>query len=153
MSKSLRAFCRAICSCGLKSKEFVSTGTVNTKIYVEECLKRRLLPFLKDHGCSTFFWPDHATCHYGKEALEFYRNNNITVVTKEANTPNCPQLRPTEKYWVHMKRKLKKTKSKATNEKDFRSKWRKQAKNIDETAVQRLMGGLKSKVLQFWIEK
>lgn len=35
---------QAICTCGLKSQPFVTSGTMNSKVYLEECLKKRLLP-------------------------------------------------------------------------------------------------------------
>lgn len=41
---------QAICSCGLKSSEFVTTGSINTEIYLNECIKKRLLPFLALHN-------------------------------------------------------------------------------------------------------
>ena len=37
---------QAICSCGLKSEIFITTGTLNQQIYVGECLEKRLLPFI-----------------------------------------------------------------------------------------------------------
>ena len=46
---------QAICTCGLKSNRF---------------LQKRSLPFLKRHNCSVLFWPDLASCHYGKKAME-----------------------------------------------------------------------------------
>ncbi|XP_055598132.1 uncharacterized protein LOC129747802 [Uranotaenia lowii] len=47
---------QAICTCGLKSSIFIASVTVNQEIYVKECLNKRLLPFLKKHGCSVLFW-------------------------------------------------------------------------------------------------
>ena len=40
---------QAICTCGKKSKPFITTGTINGQIYKDECLKKRLLPLIKDH--------------------------------------------------------------------------------------------------------
>ena len=54
-------------SCGRASQSFITTGTVNKKIYHEECLKKRLLPFLRSHDALSLFWPDLASCHYAKE--------------------------------------------------------------------------------------
>lgn len=110
---------QAICTCGLKSGIFVSTGTVNQKIYVEKCLKKFLLPFIKSHKGSVLFWPDLASCHYGRLAMDWYDQNGVTVVTREVNPPNCPQLRPIETYWAIVKRKLLKTKGSVQNEEEF----------------------------------
>lgn len=113
---------QAICTCGEKSKPFVSKGTINSEVYIKECLKARLLPFIKAHTMPVLFWPDLATSHYSKEALNFYAANSINFVPREANPPNCPELRPIEKYWGQVKRKLKKTKKQAANIKIFKKK-------------------------------
>lgn len=140
---------QAICTCGLKSRIFVTTGTVNQKIYVKECLQKLLLPFLKLHKGSTLFWPDLASSHYGKVAMEWYAQNGVSIVTREVNPPNCPQLRPIETYWAIIKRKLLKTKGRAQNEQEFKQKWRKAADSVTIAGVQRLMAGVKSKVRKF----
>ena len=97
-----------------------------------------------------FFWPDLASYHYGKKAKDFYFANNVHVVPKEANPPNCPELRPIDRYWAHMKKKLKYTNSVARNIQDFKKKWRNQVKNIDKVHVQTLRKGKKAKVRKFW---
>ena len=78
------------------------------------------------------FWPDLATCHYGKKAKKFYDENEINIVPKETNPPNCPELWLIEKYWAHMKSYLKGTKSITSNLKDFRRKWRYQSKLLSK---------------------
>ena len=40
---------QAICKCGERSSCFCTKGTINTKIYIKEYLKKRLLPFLRSH--------------------------------------------------------------------------------------------------------
>ena len=57
---------QAICQCGLKCTPFVATGTINQDIYVKECLQKRLLPLIRLHKGPVLFWPDFASCHYGK---------------------------------------------------------------------------------------
>ena len=84
---------QALCSCGDRSSNFVTSGTINSEIYVKECLRKRLLPFINKHRGSAFFWPDLASCHYSKMALDWYKDNNINFVPKEANPSNCPELR------------------------------------------------------------
>ena len=39
--------CQAICTCGLRSSSYITTGSVNTEVYIKECLQKRLLPFFK----------------------------------------------------------------------------------------------------------
>ena len=144
---------QAICTCGLKSSIFIASGTVNQEIYVKECLNKRLLPFLKKHGCSVLFWPDLASCHYGKKAMEWYAANNVQVVPKDKNPPNTPELRPIEKYWAIVKRNLKKTKKTAKDEQQFKANWLSAAKKVDKVAVQNLMTGVKRKARQFGFGK
>lgn len=55
---------QTICSCGLKSQSYVAKGSMTSDIYLEECLEKRLLPFIKSHKLQTLFWPDLATVHY-----------------------------------------------------------------------------------------
>ena len=61
---------QAICSCGKKSTSYVGKGTMKSSTYIKECLKKRLLPFIRSHSVSPLFWPDLASIHYSKEALE-----------------------------------------------------------------------------------
>ena len=120
---------QAICTCGLRSSSFITTGSVNTEIYIKEGLQNRLLPFLRKHKVSIFFWPDLTTCHYSKKAIEWYKTNNVIFVPKEANHPNCPELSPIERYWALVKKHLKATKGSAKNENDFGKKWLSSTKN------------------------
>lgn len=141
---------QAICKCGLRSKEFVTDHTINSEIYIRECLERRLLPFIRQHQGSVLFWPDLATAHYSKTTMEWYQANNVTVVPRDANPPNCPELRPIERYWALMKRTLKRTKQVAPNKEIFRNKWRRGYATVDETMVKNLMKGLNKKVRKFF---
>lgn len=40
-----------------------------------------------------------ATYHYAKDTIEWYRSNNILFLAKDQDPPNCPKLRPIEKFW------------------------------------------------------
>lgn len=62
---------QAIDSFGNDSDPYITTGTINASIYLEECLKKRLLPFLvQNHDLDkVLFWPDMATCHYATDAV------------------------------------------------------------------------------------
>lgn len=140
---------QAICSCGKRSKSFVTVGSINTEIYIKECLNKRLLPFIREHNVSTYFWPDLASCHYSKKALEWYQNSNIILVPREANPPNCPELRPVERYWALVKRELKSTKKVSRNIEDFKRRWSNCSKKVSETTIKSLMEGFPKKVHEF----
>lgn len=144
---------QAICSCGLKSKIFITTGTINQQVYVNECLQKRLLPFIQKHTSSVLFWPDLASCHYGKAAQEWYAGNNINIVPKDCNPPNVPELRPIERYWAIVKRNLGKSKGEANNEKDFAKKWENASRKVTEDTVHNLMDGIKRKVRAYGYNK
>lgn len=121
---------QAICQCGQRSRPFFHEGTINTEIYVDQCLKKRLLPFLKSHSKSTIFWPDLATSHYASATLQWYRKNNVRFVEKDFNPPNSPELRPIEKYWALVKAVLRKEGRTAKSLSDFSLLWRSRSKKI-----------------------
>lgn len=141
---------QAICTCGKKSKSFVTTGTINKEIYQKECLQKRLLPFIKSHRENPLFWPDLASCHYAKTVMEWYQANQVNIVPKTSNPPNCPELRPIERYWALMKRKLSGKKQGIKDIKHFQQIWTKTASTISEESVQTLMDGVKRKVRKFY---
>lgn len=140
---------QAICSCGRKSAVYIAKGTMNANIYIQECLKKRLLPFLKSHDVPPLFWPDLARIHYAKQTLQWYSENEVTYVPVNLNPPNCPQLRPIETYWALVKQKLKKDQKKAKSANSFQKLWLAAAQKVDNSLVQRLMSGLNMKVCKF----
>lgn len=140
---------QALCSCGKKSKCYITSGTMRTENYIEECLKKRLLPFIALHNCPVVFWPDLASCHYSKDTVKFYQDNNINFVKVDHNPPNCPQLRPIEIFWALVKRKLKKTNGAANSIKTMTHKWNKVAATFNEKFVQKLMGRITRKTREF----
>lgn len=140
---------QAICSCGHRSAVFVCKGSINSEIYIKECLQKRLLPFLRKHSVSAFFWPDLASCHYSKTTRDWYEANGVTFVPREANPPNCPELRPIERYWALAKRNLKGTKGASKNEADFKRKWKVASGKVTDRTVKKLMGELTGKIKKF----
>ena len=50
---------------------------VDSGIYINECLEKRLLPFILEHqpDSNYIFWPDLAGCHYSKQALAWMNEN------------------------------------------------------------------------------
>lgn len=140
---------QAICTCGLKSRCFVTSGTMNSEVYTRECLQKRLLPFLKSHRVQPLFWPDLASCHYSIATKNWYQGNQVRYVPVDHNPPNCPELRPIEIYWAVMKRKLKK---KGGTTKDINSmtrKWNNTSEKLGNSFVQALMAGVNKKVRKF----
>ena len=60
---------QAFCSCVLHCPPFVKQQTLTADIYIKECLKKRLVPFIKSHNILTLFWPDLALIHYSKKTM------------------------------------------------------------------------------------
>lgn len=140
---------QALCSCGKKSRAFVTTSTLNAELYTKKCLNERLLPLINSHSVRPKFWPDLASCHYARSTMAWYEDNQVAVITKDLNPPNCPQLRPIEKYWAIVKRSLNKTGGAANNKASMYQKWNKAAAEVTPKGVQVLMGSIKKKVREF----
>lgn len=141
---------QAICSCGLKSSSYFTTGTINGENYRQECIKKRLLPIYRKHTDPPLFWPDLASAHYASATLEMLRKEKVDFVEKYQNPPNCPELRPIERYWAIIKRHLKKDGREASSVDCFKKIWSAAQRKVTEKVVQNLMGGIKRKVRAFF---
>ena len=140
---------QGICSCGMKSRSFVTSSTMNAQLYIKECLERRVLPLIRSHSTPVKFWPDLASCHYAKDTITWYNVNNVDFISKELNPPNCPQIRPIEIFWAIMKRKLKKKGGSAKEIGKMLQKWNQIASTVSSDTVKKLMGSIPKKVTEF----
>lgn len=140
---------QAICSCGMKSKAFVTATTLTSNLYMKECLEKRLIPFIKRHKSSVKFWPDLASCHYSNATLGWYQENKVDLIPKGMNPPNVPEFRPIEKFWAIGKRKFKATRRTIRNEKDMLFAWTEAVNKIESSTVRTMMGTIKTKVRKF----
>lgn len=143
---------QAICECGDKSSVFVTKGTIRQEIYIKDCLKKRLLPFIRKHQVSTLFWPDLAPAHYAKKTLQFLEDNRVDYVPKEMNPPNVPQCRPIEHYWGQLKGILRKKIQTAQNISQFRAKVTAAVKKVSKDSVKKDMESIRKK-LRLEVEK
>ena len=98
----------AISSKGYSQPFFAIRDAMNKEIYSNECLRKRLIPFIRDNHSNTgiVFWPDLATCHYAKLTIQTYEELKLKYIKREENPPNVPQLRAIEKFWAHLKTKV-----------------------------------------------
>lgn len=140
---------QGICSCGRKTEVFITNGNMDSKMYKQECLKKRILPFIKAHEGPVKFWPDLASCHYSREVLQWYRDNGVDFIEKDLNPPNCPQFRPIEKYWAIVKQKLKKSGRVTRDAVEMKRWWNKIAAQVGQQSVQNMMRGIRRKVRNF----
>ena len=106
----------------LYGKQSAPHKTLSSDLYMEEYLKKCLLAFIKKHDLPTIFWPDLATIHYSKKSLEWYEQNGIKLVPKEANPP----LSWAASYWKLLAKKL------ASYKEDFKKKWIAASKKVSK---------------------
>ena len=140
---------QGICSCGLKTKAFVTSANKNSDLYQKECLEKRILPFIRQHHVPVKFWPDLASCHYSNSTLRWYESHGVDIIPKAHNHPNCSELRPIKIFWAIVKRKLKKSGGSSCTIENLRQKWCKHADSVSKEAVQKLMSGIKRKTRDF----
>lgn len=116
---------QAIAQSGEVSSAFITEGTMNKSIYLNECIKKILLPFIrklqKNHN--VLFWPDLATCHYSKDVQIFLKEINIKCVPRIDNPPNVPQNRPIERYWALCKDLYRRKNINCKSLAEFRKNW------------------------------
>lgn len=128
-----------ICNSGL---------AINADRYLNECIKRKLIPFIKSHyqDGRYVFWPDQASSHYAKTVLEHLRSENIDFVEKKVNPANVPEVRPIEDFWAILKRKVYAKGWEAKSHQQLKNRIRYCLRNIDASAVQRLAQKAKARI-------
>lgn len=75
------------------SEPFVSEGAISADVYLEECVKGRLLSLmdkLYDRD-AVLFWPDMATAYYSRKVTSFQETENVELVPKVKNAPMFPK--------------------------------------------------------------
>jgi hypothetical protein len=139
---------QAIDSNGNTSDPFISDGTINSEIYLNECLKKKLLPFIKKYhpNAKILFWSDLSTVHYANIVLEWLNNEKIEYVAKKENPPNVPQARPIEHFWAICKREYAQRKNSAKNLKSFSIIWKKIALKVANDHGESIMASVKQKL-------
>ena len=77
---------------------------VDQKVYLNECLKKRLIPFIKDkHRDNNYmFWPDKASAHYANTVTHYLNTQNIRFLPKYRNATNVLQCRPIEDFFGYL---------------------------------------------------
>ena len=91
-------------------------------------------------------WPDLATIHYSKKSLEWYEQNGVKLIPKEANPPNCPEQRVIESYCSIIKGILLKSTRLASDEEDFKKKWKAASKKVTQSKIQEMMSSTRKNI-------
>lgn len=119
---------------------------MNAEVYLEECLKKRVWPLIKKHNVRCVFWSDLASCYYAGKVTDWLKAKKVDFLPKDMNPANVPQLRPIEKYWAKMKRKMQTNGKCASDIEEFRRQYAASSRKYDGKAVQALMRGVKGKL-------
>ena len=66
---------------------------IGSEIYLRECVKKRLMPFLKKAypDNSALFWPDKAQTHYANMVKNFLAARNVKMVEWKNNPTSLPK--------------------------------------------------------------
>ena len=121
---------------------------INQHIYLDECIKKRLIPFVDKHQDKgkIVFWPDLASSHYAKKVQEYLKEKEINFVAKVDNPANVPEIRPIEFFWSILKREVYKDGWEAENTKKLISRINYCLTKIDLELIQRLCMSVRSKI-------
>ncbi|CAF1545563.1 unnamed protein product [Adineta ricciae] len=65
---------------------------MNQDVYLNECINKRLLPFVEKHTSNGnyLFWPDLASAHYSKSVQACLSEKDVPFVIRKNNSPNVP---------------------------------------------------------------
>ena len=141
---------QAIDENGNVSDPFISEGTINAQVYLNECLKKRLLPFIDQHYRreEVIFWPDLASAHYANIVTSFLRDEKIPFVEKKENAPNVPQARGIEKFWALCKRSYSGRKDKPKSVRGFARIWQNISRHVAEESGKKVMDHARRNLIQ-----
>lgn len=123
---------------------------INQKVYENECLKKRLIPFLREYHSDNnyLFWPDKASSHYAGGPIKFLQQNNVKFMPKVLNPTNIPQCRPIEDFFGIMVDKVYKKGWKAENLQQLSNRIRNCLKKVDMNVVKRSINSIKKRLLK-----
>lgn len=126
---------------GISQPYIMPSGlAVNQKVYLNECIKKRLMPFIaKHHSDNNYvFWPDQASSHYAKTVTAYFKEKNVQFVAKKDNPANLPECRPIEDFWSILKSLVYKNGWQAKNVDQLRTRIKNCIKKVAPAVVQRL---------------
>lgn len=131
----------AISRKGVSQLYIVPSGqAVNQTVYLEECLKKRLKPFIDKYHRDTqyVFWPDLASSHYAASVIAWLEAEGISYMPKLMNPANLTEVRPIEDFWAMLKRIVYRDGWEAKNIDQLRNRIQASYRKIDLKVVQKL---------------
>ena len=129
-----------------------SKQAITTDIYLNECIDKRLLPFIEKHykRNNYIFWPDKASAHYAGVVIERLRTKNINVVTKSNNPPNVLQARPIETLWSLLEQKIYACNWQAKNLDSLARRIKAKVKELDQKMLQAMVKTIRKQLRSMW---
>ena len=126
---------------GKISKPYVTDKSLNSSIYLKECISTLLLNFIHEHHRTDeiLFWPDMASSHYANNVRSFLKEKNVHFVEKSQNAPNVPEARGIETFWAQCKKKYSEVKKVPKTIRGFTRIWTRISKEVSESCGQALM--------------
>ncbi|KAL4720626.1 hypothetical protein ACJJTC_016660 [Scirpophaga incertulas] len=111
-------------------------GSMNSQIYLRECIIKRLVPFIDKYYQreDVLFWPDLASCHYESKVIQYLQTSGVEFKTKQNNAPNVPQVRGIEMFWALCKKEYKKYTDIPQTLTSFKHRWTRLAKRVAATS-------------------
>ena len=81
---------------------------IKQKMYLNECIRKRLFPFIKYHhkDDNILFGPDLGSSHCSKQVQNLLTAQQINFVQHQQNPSNVPQTRPIETIWSLLEQKV-----------------------------------------------
>src|SRR6266705_5892768 len=133
---------------GNVSEPYIRSGTMKSDQYLNECLIKRLIPFIEKHHkiSDVLFWPDMATIHYSKEVENWLNSMNIRFVSRIGNAPNVPIARPIERFWHLCKKSYSQRSCPPTSYRGLHKVWSNLSKEVAERCGQSLMKSVRQKL-------
>lgn len=125
---------------------------IGQDVYLNECIKKRLLPFInKYHSNGNFlFWSDLANAHYSNIVQEHLNEEEIRYVARVDNPPNVPQARPIELVRSILKRKVYENDWEAQDIYHLVGRIFKKSKELDRYTLQDIIEGARTKLRALW---
>ena len=122
------------------------------EIYLKQCIRDRLLPFIKKHhqNENILFWPDLASSHYAYSVLRCSESNNLPYVRRSQNPPNVPQCRPIENIWALIEQMVYQGGWEAKNLDQLANQIKSKIKQLDQTVVTTMVQGVRGKILKMY---
>lgn len=133
---------------GVSEPYFVPSGLAVQKVYLNNCIRPKLIPFIQQHHSNGryVFWPDLASAHYAKTVTNYLDHNGIRYVQKEDNPPNVPEIRPIEDFWSILKGMVYKNNWRAKTLHQLRLRISKCLREINKAKIQRIMSSIGRKL-------